>query len=180
MENLIVLKNNFSEESEIVIAKKSAFEVINISETFNRYGQRVGNSNAGDHLSISKDFSLEIDEETVDFIEGQIISANDNHLYFTAILIGAPEDVFESHQETLIGYTYYDGHNYKTISIQVENGESTHTQLSEEESEKILKDYSSSKVVEQGLNSKVSEGDEFLFVEFNFQSNWELARVVKI
>lgn len=160
LEKWIVVEFNYSEDSEksLAVTRRSNFEEINMCDTYADYGNQVGCCNAGC-------YSLDNSESTAasdckDAIEekfnlGFCIDIEECAGEFTVVSLDDEKELTESQVseiETFIvnwreanenhtkvtGWTYHDSHNFKTVTIASDFGETDATELEEDDQIEIL------------------------------------------
>lgn len=105
------------------------FDWMPMSEVYTDYGQQVGHYNAGDSLEIitpgaaalANEKYRELNDEEDDIYNvGDIITAYDDFDLFEELL---GEEGFEHYYVEVLGHTYWDGHNFKTITLPCSDNE---------------------------------------------------------
>jgi len=103
----------------------SGTETKPMADTYNSYGQLVGNCDAGDYITIDtqeaadslKEWVLEKDGEEEEFVIGEIISAYENGYKFDYLNKNFGESDVTLFQEEIECFEYHDGHNWQTITF---------------------------------------------------------------
>lgn len=189
MNNYIFLTENFTEGDTVYLAiDADKIETLNVSSTYDKYGQPVSNSDAGDSLDLLTNVAIDIANDAIGsanyFEQGNVVSAFETPTAFDDILEllqkhNLIEGVdFTMYKETVKGFNYWDGSNYKTITTQVENGEATHTILDDERLIAELNEaIENSKFIKEGFGTKIYEANGWT-VENNYcQGVWDAYRV---
>ena len=177
----IVIRNNA--DDTLYIVEASNFETVAISDTYDQYGQKVEAGNAGDHLVIlsEKAATIAAEEAEKEFAVNEIVAAFDNSTAYDAIVNHADTvegTDYELYRDTCKAYNYWNGNNWRTISIQMDNAEPTHTQLSDEEAAPILAAYEAAEFPHEYQSGyKVSEQDGYTFTKSQFAGAFYSAEV---
>lgn len=150
-------------------------ETINVSDTYDQYGQSVSAEDAGDYIEIlSQECADSVNEEFDESYEvGTHISAfsEGNEFYHIESLF--VEDVdYRVYRETIEGFNYWDGSNWKTIVVSGDYP--THEIEEDEEIVKRLNDALENKqYVSDGFGIETYESDECVIELRQFSSAWE-------
>lgn len=189
MENLIkddylIIRENSNLNNDPVtpylLVAKSQIETIAVSDTYDRFGQEITRGDAGDSMTlntlkavdVANDewndfFSNEEGHEYTEYFElGDNISAYDYCDEYDAVVTKCESDKdYTLYQETSKGFNYWDGNNWKTVTIQVEHGEASHEVVDNEIVEIISIEFATKEFVEdvKGYQRYVSQnGWEFV------------------
>lgn len=186
LEKYIIVKNNFSEETEIKMTKRSNFETQNHCDTYGKHGQKIGCDNAccysfeNSASTIIEDFyealnnkgfgigSIMDDENLTysDLVELLKENSNDGVQIFGSQFSGMVDfyvkwkEENESHTEVK-AWTYHDSHNFQTIVLETPFGEADCEEVDQELAEKILSQYPGVPHIE-GTNASV-ETEDYIF-----------------
>lgn len=177
-----IIKKLNSEENTYLLVN-DIFETMNVSGVYTNFGQKVGSANAGDYLSIEKDFSFEHNGETIECKKGEIVSAYENPEKYEAIWQqskGKNNENVTFEYEKCTGYTFWNGQNFKTITVQVENGEPTHEICEGEEFEKIISEYETAEKVKDVTGGEIWKSENFYYKKSYWQGHFEVAEVESI
>lgn len=185
----IFLTENLSEGTTKYFAIDSAkIETLNVSDTYDQYGQNVSASDAGDSIELLSNSAVSIangeseNDQNNGYEIGNIISAYDNGATFDLILDDKllKEGVdYNSYKETVKGFTYWDGHNWKTVTTQVENGEPTHEIVTDETLIAELNKAIEEKELEgEGFGRKIYKGNGFVIVDSFWEGTWSEYEIV--
>lgn len=178
LEKYIVVKMNFTNEDEIKMTLRNNFETVKYCESYADYGQKVGCYTAGCYslsnsgsealadlkkaiaekfgvedvtiVDCSNEFTVEPDAENIP--EGLRIKIDE--------FIAKWREENESHTEAT-AWTYHDSHNFKTVVLNWEFGESDCEELGEDEQAKILLQYPGVPHIE-GTNAS-EETEDFIY-----------------
>jgi len=137
---LIFATKNNSDSTTIYALHEELFERINISDTYDMYGQKVDSSTAGDYLTLDTQKAVDLankiyhenhaeydDLEILQkFTLSDYISAYDYSDVYEEIITNKDlqEGVdFEIIAEKCVAYNYWDGNNWKTHTIHINQGE---------------------------------------------------------
>jgi hypothetical protein len=156
------------------------------AEIYGGYGQQWGHDGAGDWIEIKTQAGADymnkwLAEEEIErqpYEVGDTISAYDLHSQFTAALESQlPEDL-ELNEVEVIGYTYWDGNNHKTLIIDGLDTEATSIETLDDEELVALLDRAIENMekVKEGTGYKTyeySEGDTRVVITESFwQGEW--------
>lgn len=178
----IVIKNNATDE--IHILNRSCFEKVDECETYTDYGQKVGCENAGcntldnsystelhnSFLADVKSAGFEIEE---DASLSDILNTENEELQ---AFIEQWKKENESHSECT-SYDYWDGHNWQSIVIENESGNTYYSELTEEEQLPILKEYENADFTNWESGFCTEETENYIFEKSQFQGYFGLASV---
>lgn len=119
---------------------ESKIETLAVSSSYDQYGQRISSSDAGDYLSLDDSGAVQFandvyneqegnndDERENLFKVGQNILAFDNSQLFDALADETALGI-TTYRTEFSGFNYWDGHNWKTVSLDGwDTDSSTHT-----------------------------------------------------
>ena len=180
-----IIKSQHEENAKLLLVD-IAWEELNISDTYDNYGQRVSSSDAGDHIAIGKTFEEKFvndDDEEVELKEGDVISAYDNSELFDWIwekTKGKDNEYFEFHYQTVTGFNYWDGNNHKTIVIADSYNDPTHEVLEGEEYDQMIAEYETAEKIKEGFGTETLLSKNFVYTVSNFSGAFEVATVETI
>lgn len=106
-------------EGKYFAIEESKIETLNVSDSYDRHGQKISAGDAGDYLEILQDCEFENEEGEIEtFEKGTNLSAYDNRTGFDT-LVEKYEDGKEIriHRTEFQGFNYHDGHNWRTVSV---------------------------------------------------------------
>lgn len=189
MTNYIFLTNNNSEEQKYFAIEASKIETLNVSDTYSGYGQKVDAGDAGDHLELLTDKAVKIandtynkehsdledyDEYIIKFSKGDIISAYDFRSEYDAVVEQTVEDDdYQPFKETCKGFTYWDGHNWQTITVEQENGAPSHSIVDEEDlTEELNEAITNKSFKEKGFGFDLYERGQWVITDGYYQGVW--------
>jgi hypothetical protein len=201
MTNYIFLTENYNEGPTTYYAISSdKIETLNLCDTYDRNGQKVGHFYAGDyHLdnhesdatkdcikAVSEKFS--IDEDNIHLVNtgGEIeIEAGDGAQYgFDEKTVEAFIKEWREKNESLTevkGFDYWDGHNWKTITTGVYFGEPSHEIVSDEKLVAELNEAIENKSFEKsGFGCEVYSHDKWVVIDSNWQGTWAAFEIMSM
>lgn len=160
----IFLVNKFNPESECMYfaIDSSRIETLNVSDTYDRWGQPISSYDAGDFVEITDfvKFSLQHPElvESMRMSEDDILCF-DGHsdIFFELERIGEG-DYFNFYFTECRGFNYWNGNNWQTILLE-------HSGIEEPEW-KIVEDKNLNKRLRTALSKKVEVGKGFTMIEY--------------
>jgi len=173
-----IIKKTYDEQNELLLVD-DIFEKMNVSDVYS-HGQKVSCSDAGDYVSIDKDFSVGEGDEKLELKSGQIVSAYDDNELYQKIwdrTKGESDEYVCFENEKCTGYTYWDGHNHNTITVSVENGEPTHEICEGEEFEKMISEYDTAEKIKDVPGGEVWKSENFIYQKSFWQGHFEIASV---
>jgi len=192
---LIVVKEKFSDTDELLIVKESWFETAKVCDSYDRYGQKCGCYNAGcyalDNSGCSassdmleclyKHFDIEYSEDNLDYDHFESAQNGENELLENISqedinsFIENWQEENENHSEHE-AYTYWDGHNHRTVVLSTEFGESDLERINDDEEEnEIIEEYLDREDGEQNAGYTFYKGKKYNFSESAFQESWAIA-----
>lgn len=190
MSNYIFLTDNNRESETIYFAIDSEkLETLNVSDTYDNYGQSVSPEDAGNGITLLSQKAVDIanqsyhdnhsdydDTEILQhFSVGDYLSAYENKEY--SDLVGNTElKVDEDYSEnfpTCKGFNYWDGSNWKSVIVDYEYGEANFEIVDNEDLSKRLNEAIQNKqFLKEGFGAKYYETEEFE-IEYNYcQGTW--------
>lgn len=150
------------------------FEYMPISDTY-RFGQQISHSDAGDYLEFNKYTILDKDDEVTSFLQGEVVLAYNDPQLFNKIIENISKDSYNLHQETVLAYNYWDGSNWKTLTL---SGDSPFLEFFHERSGfDIIEDYKDAQFLTESFGTQVLCSDQYVFTKHSFQGTWYIAMV---
>jgi len=177
-----IIKSNYSEETMFLLVN-DIFEKTKVSDTYAQFGQKVSSYDAGDYLSIDKSFDIVINEDEKHLEAGEIISAyNDSELYNAIwnLTKGENSGYVTFEYEYCSAFTFWDGHNFKTITSAVENGDATHEICEGEGFNKMISEYETAEKIGDIPGGEVWQSENFIYHKSFWQGHFEIAEVETI
>lgn len=181
MSNYIFLTENYKQGPVIYFAIiEDKIETLNVSDTYAEYGQTIDASDAGDGLELlTQDAIFRMNKEH-ELRIGDVVYAYNNQERYTDILdaLEASEKLIEGvdyvlFRETLKGFNYHDGSNWKTVTVAADNGESSHSILENEELVKILNEAIENREYErEGFGKKIYFGGDYVVIDNYCHGAW--------
>jgi len=184
MSNYIFLTKNFTDDKPLIYSaiSEDRIETLNVSDCYADYGQRISNSDAGDSLELLSERAVliangESDEDDVNGHKiGDSIYAYDDSATFDLILedklLKEGED-YSLNCDTCEGFTFWDGHNWQTITTSANNGEPSHSIVDDEELIKELNAAIENKEFEkEGFGRKIYTHDGWVVIDSYCQGEW--------
>jgi len=179
MENLIFLRESNQYNPIIFAVSKDIFTEIKLSDTYDKFGQTIDRGDAGEGITLLTEKAVKIanegynefhsddsDEFLTKWELDDYISAYDYSLEgFDAVVESndLEKDVdYDEDSQMVTGYTFWNGNNWKTITIAHEYDEPTHEVISDK---KLIKD------LNEAIEKKSFKGDEFGLTTYQF-NNW--------
>lgn len=182
-----IIKKQFEENEEVLLLVDIDWEQINVSDTYDNYGQQISSSDAGDSITLNslkavKIWSAEFDEyEENPQAIGESISAYDYPTAYEEIITTLIENEdFTYHRETVTGFNYWNGQNHKTITIATPNGEPTHEVLEGAGYQQMIAEYENTKFLSESFGLQTFLGENFVYSKSSFADDFEIAAVETI
>lgn len=190
MSYIFIKKNTFdtNEEVPFLAVSETSINNMNISDTWGKYGQSVSASDVGDSIGLKTDLAVEIAKEKakeiglgddINFSIDSFISSYDyNELYdFLLENLSEGED-YVKYCLTCDGFNYWDGSNYKTITVSCEIGEPSHILIDDESLISELNEAIESSVfVCDGFGTKKYETEKYIVIDNYCQGHFEAYEV---
>lgn len=206
MSNYIFLKENFSEGPDRYFAiSKETIETLNVADTYDNYGQLIGHHDAEDyHIGnsessatrdclqvVTQKFDLNNSEEILivevdddDFMVDDLYGENQQfNTEETKSEINAFIKEWRKENENLNaceGFTYWDGHNYKTITTSADFGETSHSLVKDDELTKELNEAIDNLSFEkEGFGCKIYTHEDWVIIDSQWQGTWAAYELMK-
>lgn len=187
--NLIVLVSN-GEDGKMYIADKSIFSELAISNCYGPYGQKISCADAGDYVEILSSEAAEMVEEyrsedghaVSEVKKGAVITAYDDNdvfqmLFDTFFLEENGEKHCAFSFEKWLAYTFWDGHNWKTITLTSPEVPSF-TEMVGDEPAKIIAEWENKgDDCEKEFGQEIYTCEKYEFTVSHFACSWALAEV---
>lgn len=203
MNTYTFLTENYNEDgiTRYFAISAKCIETLRVSETYDRYGQLVSSIDAGDSLILNSKKAVDIANKlknnekeeygdlVTDWENGEInnhvyteyfnvndyITAYENSDIFDAIIKDCKEgEDYTYFAETCKGFNYWDGNNYKTITTEVENGEASHTEISDENLINELNEAIENMSYEgEGYGTREYSYKNYNIIDSAWQGTWE-------
>lgn len=186
------IKPNFGDypERNWLAISKGRIETLNVSDTYGNNGQIISNSDAGDSLELISEKSVkfandkfnEANEEYINkFKIGDFIYDYDFGNEFDAVQGNCIEgEDFVFYKSTVKGFNFWNGHSWETITVSVEEGESSHELNEDEELENELNQVIENMVfVKESHGKRQFETDEYIIIESAFADDFEAYEIIE-
>lgn len=205
MSNYIFLTENFNEGPTTYYAiSADKIETLKLSETYDKHGQTVGHTNAGDYSvensasdakpdcekAIEEKFNLNsvvIDGDKVYSIDSEEVDYSfDDDSDFQKLVININDFIEEwrkenEAQEEVKGFTYWDGHNWKTVTTSANIGETSHSVIDDEKLIAELNAAIENKSFENsGFGCEVFTHNEWVIIDSNWQGTWSAFEIMSM
>jgi hypothetical protein len=198
-DSYIFLKAIYSEDGDCYYAiRESKIEKIDLSNTYGDYGQITSPEDAGDTITLLTQKACDVanesynaffsDEEDHENIEKyhieDYVSAYESTLDFEAIgssmELKEGED-YEYNRLQISGFTYWDGHNFKTIVTHPGDAgfEADFEIVDNDELVKELNEaIETCQYVKEGFGEKIYENDKYIVIDNYCEGRWESYAVI--
>lgn len=199
MENyLFIRKNNQEGQEPILVVSSELFETMKMSDAYGDYGQQITAEDAGDSIELLTEKAVKIANEAYnDFhnYEGEdlvqkwsvddVINAYDYSLEgFDAVVENEDlkEDIdYEYDGMEVKGHTFWDGHNWKTITIEQDIYEPTHEVITDKELVKELQEAIENKEFKKdGFGQTIYEFGQWCIISSQYQGSFESFAITEI
>lgn len=186
-----IKENTFGENKSVpfLAISKNEIKTLNDSDTYNNYGQKVSACDAGDSIELKSEKAIEVANRIALEIDldytyeiGSFISAfeDDSELYDGLINELTEDEDYSLYCSTSKGFNYWDGSNWKTVTVWSEVGEPSHESIDDEDLEKELNEaIEKSELVKDGFGRKIYETEKYWIVDSNFQNHFEAYEIYK-
>lgn len=203
--NYIFLTEANNEGETVYYAiNESKIEPLNLFETYDQYGQKVGHYNAGDYAidnsasdakahcekAIEEKFNLAsivIDDEKVYSIDNEEVDYSfDDESEFQKLVIDINEFIEEWKKENerfteVKGFTFWNGHNQQTIITKTDDGEPTHNVVDDDNLVRELKEAIENKSFEaSGFGCEIYSHDNWVVIDSNWQGDWASYEIMSV
>jgi len=130
------LANDENREKKHFAIEESKMETLNVCESYDQYGQKIGPDDAGDYLEIltqeAADKANEIKNNFDDYdttapddeapkprfsIGDNVLAYNDRDIFLALVEEFEDEKEIRIHRTKFQGFVYHDGHNWRTVSV---------------------------------------------------------------
>lgn len=182
------LKSAYEFDGEYLAISEGRIETLNVSDTYDQFGQKVSSADAGDHLQLLSETAAKCANDTwnepdaegseyvVKFKIGDVVSAYEHGMEYEEVITqceeGADYNVVKS---TCQGFNYWNGNNWRTIVTSSEDGGGvTHDIEDDEEIIARLEAAIENKEFEkEGFGTRTYRYADAIIVESQFSSAWE-------
>lgn len=179
-----IIKSQHEENAKLLLVD-IAWEELNVSDTYDNYGQKVDSSDAGDCITLNSlqavKYWNEDDEEDVEENAGAIgetISAFDYPNSYEKITTELIEGEDYTYQKSIVtGFNYWDGNNHKTIIVADPISDPTYQILEGEEYEKMIAEYENKEQIAFEIGKRSYKSKDFVYTEIDFAGAFEIAEV---
>lgn len=188
-----VIEINYPQDEQYLIVSNDIIYKENVFETYDKYGFKVGHENAGDYsiynqYSDLSDSVLDEIRKRMNLSEDDEIELNGDNSSELAILINGEENEeaediateFEhenSNYEEVLAITYWDGHNWKTFTLDGENPDGNLLDDDDETAKAILKAYNDVEMEDWLPATEKGDKDGYVFTSSNWVGHFEIAEV---
>lgn len=192
MSNYIFLTKNFTEGPTIYFAiPADKIETLNLSDTYDQFGQIISSCDAGDSIELLSEKAVAIANKELEnenegwenteedlYKIGAVISAYDSHHIYDTILEGLEKhciegEDFNAYKETVKGCTYWNGHNWQTVTVSKDYGEPSHSIIDDENLVAELNEAIENKEFEkERFGIKIYKAGGYVIVDNYCQGAW--------
>lgn len=179
MSNIIFLKTAYEFDGHYLAIHADKIETLNVSDSYDNFGQKISASDAGDYLEINKDLAVEVDGELRQFSAGENVCAYDDRYAYDDLI-----RTFEDGEEITIfrtefsGFNFWDGHNWKTVVVSSIDDQVTHEIEDDEEIIARLNEALENEEFEsEGFGTKNYRYKDAKITYSQFSGAWEYADI---
>jgi len=197
MEDYLILEKENELEEVYYITYKSLFNEIPESETYDSFGQTIDTANAGDSVELLSQKAVNIINKTINdvswddvkFEVSEIIYGYENSDIYDNVIEMLEKECEEGIdyklcQDMCKAYNYWNGHNWNSIIIEMENGEPEYKVVSNEVSNIIIDLLKNNKLEfvsdNYGFETYHNKEEGYSFVNSHWQGSWEQYKVTPI
>lgn len=200
METYMIITNRFNENGidEYFAISKDRIETMKASETYDRFGQLVDEVDAGDYVCLLTQKAVDLankianeereenhnnSDSDEEFEKNEIyslndtVSAYDNRDIFTAIR-ELDETDFDHISEEVKGFNYWDGNNWKTVTIECEYNEPSHEVIEEKLSVEINEAIENVEFTHSGFGVQVGKYNDWVVISSQWQGDFSAYTVM--
>jgi len=180
-------ENNYdSYAPQPILAISNEIETLKLAETYDRFGQQVGHTNAGDASIKNTDYTGTY-YDLLDAVRGRFEISEDIDFDIDVYNLTAEEinvdpselksfcekwcEENESFNEVK-GFDYWDGHNWKTVITGCEFGEPTHVIVSENADE-MNEAIETCEFIEETHGKQYFESEKYWIIQSAWQGDFE-------
>lgn len=178
---MLFIKEKNNEDAPIIVFDNDVFEMKPISDLYGQYGQQIGYCDSGAWIELTDKQAAWLNDEleTEQYIEGTIINAYDDYETFESIVDKFGDDCVND--EEVLAYTYWNGHNFKSIIINNGDNWDTHETVSDELASELFEIINSDDfcLEKAGPYQQEYRSEKWLFIESNFQGHPEFCMIVE-
>lgn len=170
---------------------KDRIETLNVSGSYDQFGQSISSRDAGDYLEIISQAAADVANETwnepdaegSDFVTrfkvGDNVSAYEYELEFDEIITQCEEGVdYKLERTKFSGFNYWNGSNWKTIVTSAPDGNETHEIESDEEIVARLNEaMENEEFIKEGFGTKTYRYKDAEITYSQFSSAWEYCEI---
>ena len=171
--------------SKLLLVDESIFEIMNLSDSYDSYGQQISCSDAGDSIEIITDHAVQdLQNNATAAVEnvvfkGEIIRAFDDSVNYADIfdLIPISFDLaktidYKIYRKKVTGCTYLEDQNCKTIIIKHENGNPTHEIMKGAEYDIMIAEYNNADLLTEGFKTRILTSKNYEYKESKYQKRY--------
>ena len=192
MENyLFIRKNNQEGQEPILAVSPEIFKTMKMSDAYDDYGQHISPGDAGDSIELLSEKAVKVaneayndfhnyegEEEVQKWSVDDVINAYDyDSEGFDAVAhnkeLKEGKDYIYSAM-TVKGYTYWDGHNWKTITIEQDIYEPTHEVITDKELvDELHEAIKNKEFFKDGFGQTIYKSGKWNLISSQFQGSFE-------
>lgn len=192
MKNFIFIKKSYdgySVDSTYYAIDADKIETLNVSDTYDQFGQLISDSDAGDSITLLTEKAVEAaNKAAVDFgyedktfTVGDFISAYDASDLYSEVRSKVDDADIADNKETCKGFNYWDGHNFKTVTVDFASGEeSSHFIVDDEALVAELNEAIANKEFkDDGFGQKIYTSGDWTIVDNFCEGAWAAFEIVR-
>ena len=168
-------------------------ETLDVSDSYDQFGQRISSSDAGDYLEILSQAAADVANQAynedvepgdegfkVAFEVGENVNAYDQCAVFDAIIESDLQDGVDYNLKCtqFDGFNYWDGSNWKTIVTNAPDGNETH-EIEDDKGiiARLNEALENEEFVKEGFGTKTFRYKDAEITYSQFSSAWEYAEI---
>ena len=180
------LANDHNNEGKYFAMSQSQIETLNVSDSYDQYGQKVSASDAGDYLELTDRTAAQFandcyneqednedDDRENPYSAGMNINAFDNSGLFEAVC-DEPALGVVTHRTQFQGFNFWDGSNWKTVSVEtIEDNNEYEIETDETIIARLKEAIENKEQFSEGFGLTTYRYKDVEIVESQFASAWE-------
>lgn len=182
------LKSAYEFDGNYEAISEGRIKTLNVSDTYDQYGQKISASDAGDHLELLTETAVkwandtwnEHDAEGEDYVVkfqiGDIVSAYEHGMEYNKVVTQCEEEIdYNVFKSTCQGFNYWDGNNWRTIVTSSEDDSGVTHEIEDDEEiiARLEAAIENMEFEKEGFGTRTYRYADAIVVESQFSSAWE-------
>lgn len=173
------IQKNYDDNSvSPFLAIPTPLEDLKLSDTYSNYGQAVQPEDAGDSIELKSDKAVSVANQVAEELEldvhfeiESVINSYDNSELYDNVFKQLSNEDYTGYFNMVVGFNYWDGNNWATVTVKTDIGESSHTLIEDENLiNELNQAIENSEFVSEGFGTKTYETDKYMIVNSQFAS----------